>query len=212
MKKKSIVTRKFRYVCRHSAKGRKMWEKQVKKVDVRYFKKRDPAFIDHSTLLPTIEGMVHNIPGSTTGKHKKARILNTIFEDVLLKIMDDMIENKNYYTLPNAVDFIIGTMKTKRANYSFFTFDTRRTVNKSVRDAERNGYMWRVIPNKTIGLKLRDYNDNRKYNYIPCKQLLGRQLSARSRGRLDLLMSKLIKKGLRPSSLELPLDLPPLSG
>lgn len=201
-KRKKVVKRGKVVLRRNRFNDEAVAIKQVKKKHIRYARKDEKGWIDYNKLLPSRKGYCHNLKSSDMKISKKVAVLNTIFEEVILKIMEDMVENKNEYLLSNGMKFFIGTFKDPQGKYtSFFTFDTQTTEDIAVITAESGGFTWKVIPPKKIGLKLKEYNDVRKYRYTSCKTFLGKQLWGSSRGKLNSLTRKLSKHGLSLSSL-----------
>jgi len=181
--------------------GTEVWTRQLKKSDIRSSKKEENIYIDSCKLMPNDIINKRNLKRRNLITRDKFQVLNFIFDTVMKRVLENMVEDKNIYVFPSNVELIIGTIDNDKKRFSFFTYDTSKTINVAIHNSEFHGYAWTIYTSREINKKLEHYTNVRKENYIKCKTLLGRQSQASYRGKLSLLTSKLRKKGLSLSSL-----------
>jgi hypothetical protein len=193
-----------RVYSRKASCGRYYQIRQLKKKDIRFSKKDENTYIDACNILTKDMVDFTNWKKKNFGQYDRLQVLNFIYEEVMKKIMVDMIENKNTYIFHDKTELIIATIDNYKKRFSFFTYDTKNTNNYAVHKAEHYGIAWKIYTSKEIDKILKHYTNVRKENYILCKSLIGKQSLASYRGKLSLLMSKLRKKGLSLSSIQQP--------
>ncbi|MHA2010581.1 MAG: hypothetical protein ACW980_24975 [Promethearchaeota archaeon] len=178
--------------------GEKRYITEYRKYAIRNANKSEPFFVDYNKIIDNKKVDFTNSKKNTLSVRDKSIIGCLMFEEMMDKIFDDMIENKNIYHFPNSVKLIIGEIEREFDKYSFFTYDTRDCLNKLIQNSEFHGYTWNIIVSKRLRDKLYYYTNVKKQKYTKCKTLNGKQLLASYRGKLSLLMSRLKKRGLDP--------------
>ena len=163
--------------------GNKGYIKEHRKYSIRNANKNDSYYINYNDLIPTDSFLYHKRKKLTP--RDKSIIGMLIFEEIMDKIFDDMIENKSTYRFPNSVKLIIGQTKKGIDDCSFFTYDTRECIRRDITNAEAYGYTWNIYVSRRLHDKLKHYTEVKKQKYIRCKTLIGKQLLASYRGKLN---------------------------
>lgn len=187
-KGKSVIytrCKQFKYVYRKTDIETIRIRQMVKKTMVYASKKHD----HHISFTKALKTKKDHLLGKKIRRGNKISIVGAfIFDVVMIEIMKDMIENKNTFSLPwPGVDLIIATtfanIKKTKGIKSVFTFDTEKSRDFRIKNAELDGFNWNIVTNREITDMLEDETHVNKQTYILCKKLTGKQYSELFRGK-----------------------------
>ena len=166
-----IVTRHF---YRQRKKIKKFTFRQYKLTNLLRAKKKMAHRVKMSKLLAVKDGKI--LGKKVRRGFVTQNITSAIFNQVMLYILNDMIDNKNTLRLPRyGVDMFVAMNISPKEKKAFFALDSSHTKNPVVKNAEKRGYAWRVH----VGNELKDKLDDKIYInkeiYPQCKRLTGKQ-------------------------------------